>query len=206
MESSAQNSPSRSGRARLFRVALFVFSLFAVGGATFLYARHNSQFKGFVKNADGSQVVIEPSRLEGARLYSAATGERAALTRTAPHRLLIFLSPGDCSVCVEEISVWQGLAAQYDDSQLQVVGVLVRSSLEEARAFQKSYGTNFDLYVDLDNEVAEGVGLPEKTPLKMLLDADGKVLFVDGANYEPTRQLAFGERVVGYVGATRAAR
>lgn len=199
MESSAPKSTSRSLSSRVFRAVLFVISLFAVGGMAFLYAQHKSQYRALVIADDGSKTAMELSRLSDVRLFSAATGRPASLTGTAPYQLLVFFSPGDCSACLEEAHAWNALSGHYDRSRLQVAGVLVRSSLEEARGFQKSYGPTFDLYVDLDQEVAAKVGLPERTPLKVLVDARGKVLMVDGPNYKREQQWAFVDRAVSLV-------
>ncbi|HEX8424447.1 MAG TPA: redoxin domain-containing protein [Pyrinomonadaceae bacterium] len=204
MESSAPKSKSHSLRSRILRsrilrAVLFIISLFAVGGLAFLYAQHKSQFRALVVSDDGSKTAMELSRLSSVGLFSAATGQPAGLDRTAPYQLLVFFSPGDCSACLEEAHAWNALSAHYDRSRLQVAGVLVRSSLDEARGFKKSYGPTFDLYVDLEQDIAAKVGLPERTPLKVLLDARGKVLMVDGPNYKREQQWAFVDRAVSLV-------
>jgi peroxiredoxin len=167
-----------------------------VAAVVYLYGNYKAQRRAIITNIDGSRTLLDFSRLDDVRLFDPQSERPVGLTRTAPRQLFIFFSPGDCSSCLDEFRVWQELSKVYAPSQLQIVGVIVKSSPAEAQDFFKTYSPNFDLYLDKESDVESKIGLPKATPLKALVDERGRLLLVSGPNGKNADQLAFAQGVM----------
>jgi peroxiredoxin len=157
-----------------------------------------SKYKIIVSDYDGSQVVMNISELkENTNFLDVKTEKpiRIQLTNKQSHKLLIFFSPADCPSCIDEISIWETLANSYKSSILEVIGILVRTNLEESKAFEKAYNPSFSLFWDKDQHIENYVQLPEKTPFKVVLGPDGNVVLADGPNSILEGQKEFGSKV-----------
>lgn len=193
MNSSAQSSNRRRSRSALL-AALLLSSCLVVAGAVIL-SRRGSARSVLVQNADGSSIRLDVSVLGGKRLLDAATGAEKTFAFGPANTLVVLMSAGDCPNCLRERSVWAELSRGHDASELQVVGVLLRTSPQEARTFAKTYELPFPVYLDYENRLGRATELPRLTPFKVLVNSKGEALLADGPNPTASTQAAFGERV-----------
>jgi peroxiredoxin len=178
-------------------LVLLTCALLVGGASLYLYSvQSRAAHKVLLHNPDGSQVTIDLSPLEGMSLLNLKTGRTEHVSYGAAHTLLVFMSPGDCPACLTEQRVWDELAQTHDSAQLQVVGILVRTSLAEARAFAKGYPSSFTLYVDVNEQLKHSAALPPTTPFKALVDHEGKVLLAEGPNADPAQHRNFSQHVL----------
>jgi len=157
---------------------------------------HQAPYKVEVRNLDRSNTIVDVSNIGKATLFEIETGEPVKFVPESEYHLLIFFSPSDCPSCLDEFRVWQSLSNRYQRSGLQVVGILINTSLDESRSFMKSLKPSFSLYLDNGKEIERTMGLPHDTPFKVVTGPDGKVVLADGPNFDPSKQKAFGERVI----------
>lgn len=164
----------------------------------------NSSGKITVDNPDGSRTTMNISSLKDVHLIDLKTGRPASFIPKRPNSLLVFMSPVDCPSCLEEVRVWQTLSNSYGNSNLEVVGILVNTSIAESQAFIKAYQPSFTLYLDDQNQIDRYVGLPQKTPFKSLINSQGKVLLAEGPKNVAMEQQAFGAKVVELLNSTKS--
>ncbi len=185
---------SNHQRRKILLTALLILSCL-VAASAFLLSSHGGSRTIWVSELDGSRVRLDVSALKGMRLLNLKTEREEIITYGTANTLVIFLSPGDCPNCLRERSVWEELNNAHDAAKLRVVGVLVRSSIAEARTFAKAYQFPFPLYFADKNRVGQATPLPQLTPFKVLVNAQGDVLLADGPNANASTQKIFGQKV-----------
>jgi peroxiredoxin len=153
-------------------------------------------YKVAVRNFDKSRTIVDVSNINEATLLEVETGKPINLVSEPKYRLFIFFSPTDCPSCLDEFRVWESLSRSYERSRLQVVGILINTSLDESRSFMKALKPSFRLYLDNAKEIERTMGLPHDTPFKVVTGPDGKVVFADGPNFDSSKQKAFGDKVI----------
>lgn len=166
--------------------ALILLSCLAAAGAALLLSRRGDARAVLVSGPDGSQLRLDVSALEGQRLSDAVTGREEVIRFDSENTLLVLMSPGDCPNCLRERSVWESLSRGHEASRLRVVGILLRTSPEEALAFARAYRLPFPLYLDRENQLRRVTELPPLTPFKVLVNSRGEVLLADGPNPNAT--------------------
>lgn len=203
MSSSEPNSARRKGRAVLTRVLLLSCSLAAAGLLGYFLTSRPASKRVIFTARDGTRSVTDVSNLREARLVNLRGDAPAHLSTGSAYSLLIFLSASDCSSCIDELRVWQGLSRKYPKSQLEVAAIIVRSSAAEAAAFLKAYNPAIDLYLDEYQDVENTVRPPERTPFKVLVNSSGEVLLADGPQPTAPGQQKFGDMVAAAMATTR---
>jgi peroxiredoxin len=98
------------------------------------------------------------------------------------------MSPGDCPNCLRERSVWESLSRGHEASRLRVVGILLRTSPEEALAFARAYRLPFPLYLDRENQLRRVTELPPLTPFKVLVNSRGRFCWRTAPTRTPPRR------------------
>ncbi|GAB4460220.1 MAG: hypothetical protein OHK0029_23910 [Armatimonadaceae bacterium] len=82
-----------------------------------------------------------------------------------------------CPPCIEEIPDLIRLQEKYGDKGLQVVGLSADDSLEVAAEFAKKNGVNYPILI-APPDVARAVGGVQGLPTSVLLDQEGKVVWM----------------------------
>jgi hypothetical protein len=160
-----------------------------VGVIFFLYIGKDKRSLTVIK-ADGSKVVLNFSDVFAGQYLNIKLSRNEKIQSKAAHILLIFLSAGDCSNCLDEEAIWAKLSNQYDPETLQVVGILVRTSQSEASSFVRAYNFPFPILLDVGGSIE--AYLPEALPLKVILNKDGVPIFTDGPNPNISAQQRLG--------------
>ena len=187
-----QNSTFLKRHSTLLALGL----LFMICLGFYYFRIQQAPYKVEVQNFDKSHTIVDVSNINEAALLEVETGKPINFVPESKYRLLIFFSPTDCPSCLEEFRVWESLSNSYEISRLQVVGILINTSLDESRSFMKALKPSFSLYLDNGKEIERTMGLPHDTPFKVLTGPDGKVVFADGPNFDPSKQKAFGDKVI----------
>jgi len=110
------------------------------------------------------------------------------------YTLFVFLSPSDCSPCLEEVSLWRQLALGRQG--LSVCGIARHSNIKELRQWIKNLDVNFPVMYNEGGSVTSEVGIIE-TPFKVLANRQGRVLLKEGPSYTKDSQETFISRLDG---------
>jgi hypothetical protein len=139
-------------------------------------------------------------RVPAAKLINAVTGETTTLEPISPgsHRLLVFLSAADCSSCLRILSEIHTLPSRVSGARLTTDTVFVRSSADEVRDYLRDVDTrgNIRTYLDSFRDIELGVGLPQRTPVAVLVDAGFNVELAEPATTSEDDQKRFVDLVV----------
>jgi hypothetical protein len=146
--------------------------------------------------ATSSGAIVDTGRLGSMSLRDLASNAEVRLQPADGKPLLVvFLSTADCSGCLFQTEVWNELIRQR--APVHVAAVVVRSSLNEAAQYVRSFRPAFPVYFDSGGDLPQLAGIPDKTPFKVLLDAGGRPLL---ASESSTDDRAFIAQVMGVVG------
>ena len=105
-----------------------------------------------------------------------------------------------CPACVYEMPIMEGKYREHRDAGLQIVGIAVGNTAEEAVAFGEAVGVTYPLAID-SASVGEGAAVDYQVfflPTHYFIDADGIVRGFVMGDAPPE---AFDERVARIVGA-----
>ena len=80
-----------------------------------------------------------------------------------------------CPFCLEEIPDLVKLKEKYKNSPLEIVGIDVGESAEQAGPFAKRMNINYPVLLDAENSVAESYKVAG-IPTTFLVSADGKII------------------------------
>lgn len=105
--------------------------------------------------------------------------------------LLVFLSTGDCSSCLEEAEIWEQLYKQFSPNGFSVLGIVRQGDSLWAAQFSKNYELTFPV-ASLDSATLENLGVPPITPFKIIVDSLHRVVWLSGPNSGPEEQKSFG--------------
>jgi thiol-disulfide isomerase/thioredoxin len=97
------------------------------------------------------------------------TGARVELPASKTPILFIVFSASDCSSCLMETAQWNQLASLYK-GRLEVRGIVINSSREEAREYTVGFEAAFPLYYGADPGHDRWAPLEGLTPLKVLVN------------------------------------
>ncbi|MDD4052918.1 MAG: hypothetical protein PHR28_13615, partial [candidate division Zixibacteria bacterium] len=104
-----------------------------------------------------------------------AMGNLGELIRHRPLTMLIFFSPNDCPTCFSEKTLW---ARIYPESGIPVYGIASHSSPDELWRWTEITGITVPMYVDTSYRINAAMAF-ERTPLKVLVDSTGYVIWAD---------------------------
>jgi peroxiredoxin len=113
------------------------------------------------------------------------------ILRNSPHTLLIFFSPLDCRPCMEEMNLWQRI---WEEGKVQVVGVAWHVDKRELKNWVENSEIIFPVLYDVESQVTKMFKI-NKTPLKILIDSNGKILLADKVRVNPEEQIEFIEKL-----------
>lgn len=117
-------------------------------------------------------------------------GQRYDLKRVVGNSLfvlLVFFSPLDCAPCLEEKYLWQKI---YDEGIIKLVGIGRHIDARELRNWVDNSGLSFPVLYDADYEVTKSFRI-KRTPFKILLKSERKILLVDNARASVIEQEEF---------------
>lgn len=101
--------------------------------------------------------------------------------------LFIFFSLYDCVACLSERSLWQQI---YEEMHINVIGVARHANIEELKGWTKNSGLTFPILYDKDSIITAELEIFE-TPLKLLVNNQGKIILADLARITEKDQKAF---------------
>jgi hypothetical protein len=204
MTSSAQSS--KGLKVRSLRLPLFLCALLAVGGGVFLFSTYGASQKVLIEDANGTRTTLDLAALRAQPLLNLKTNNNERLAYDSARTLLVLMTAGDCSNCLNERAYWEQLAHTYQPAQFRVVCILVNTSASEARTLLRAYNPTFDFYLDANNQIKQGTPLPARMPFKVLVDQKGKVLLAAGPDPDAAGQKAFNDSVSAQLQAALPAR
>jgi peroxiredoxin len=108
------------------------------------------------------------------------------------YTLFVFLSPSDCSPCLEEVNLWRRLASGRQG--LGVCAIARHTNIRELRQWIKNIDINFPVLYDEGGLVTSEFGIIS-SPFKVLANRQGRVLLKEGPSYNNTTQRAFIRRL-----------
>jgi hypothetical protein len=168
---------------------------------------HNSWAFGRVTIIDsGHRKVVDLSDIHKISVTDIWSGELRPIRRPNTNTLAVFLSGAECADGVDEYVVWRDLALKVPRSRLDIVVVLIRVSADEARSVAKDLGRDLAIYWDQSGDLPARIHLPQPTPFKALLDANGRILLVDGPEGDKSAQQDFGRTVLSVLAKQESIR
>lgn len=111
-----------------------------------------------------------------------------------PYTLFIFFSPSDCSVCLEEKTLWRKLQ---DLGSVNVIGISPYKYYDELKQWIKNVELSLSVLHDQDAQMTRTLGIID-TPTKVLADSLGQILLIDGLRSSPHEQEAFVSLLANY--------
>jgi len=113
------------------------------------------------------------------------------ILRNSLFTLLVFFTPLDCRPCLEEIDLWKRIS---EDGIVQVVGIARHIDKKELKNWVKNSEITFPVLYDAESRVTELFKINE-TPVKLLIDCEGKILLADKVRIYPSDQKKFIEKL-----------
>jgi thiol-disulfide isomerase/thioredoxin len=191
MKSSERKSNSSPIKWKV--AAAIVFVIFGIGAIYYVRASYLTRFVTF-DNADGTTSSLDLSVFESTPFSNVATGTMDTISFTrSEYTLLILLAGGDCPNCLAERKLWAELAQNYGDGKLQIVGVMNRTSSDEAASFAKGFDLPFSVLLDKENKIGGSTAMPT-TPFKILLK-NGKPVIAAGPTGDQKTQRKWLEKI-----------
>lgn len=102
-----------------------------------------------------------------------------SILRNRSHALLVFFTLQDCASCLGEYVLWERL---FKIHKVNVIAVARHVDEAELRLWVENAQLTFPVLYDADGELSRLFGI-KSSPMKVLLDHRGRVLF-----YDPFRQ------------------
>lgn len=152
---------------------LLTYALFACAAAAWLFVIAGAGAPRGQQRLSGLRAT-----LSAASLVDVRTEQPAQVAWGRDLTLVVVLSAADCSPCLAETPQWELLADEHSP-HVTILGVVVRSTEAEAKAYAEVFGARFQLLFDRQNRLATDLNIGE-TPVKVLLDSSGRVLSVRG--------------------------
>ena len=104
-----------------------------------------------------------------------------------PLTLVVFFSPTDCSSCLFEKELWKAIA---ETKEIAIIGIARHNDKRELNDWIENSDIHFPVFLDEKGEIARLFGI-KRTPLKLLVDHEGKVLLIDSVRITSSEQKAF---------------
>lgn len=97
------------------------------------------------------------------------------ISSSSPYTLLVFFSLTDCATCLGEKDLWNKISEQ---KKVKILGIARHLDERELRNWIKNTEIFFPVLWDIEYEVTKKFGI-NKTPLKVLINDEGKILLID---------------------------
>lgn len=122
------------------------------------------------------EVYVNSDRLPEVTVLS-RMGKQAPLLELVSgneHTLIVLFSPSDCPPCFSESEVWEAVP---DRASISVYGVGMHVNADEFFQWVDNSGFGMDTYLDTSGMLAQ-MGW-RVSPLKVLVDSTGRILWAD---------------------------
>lgn len=105
-------------------------------------------------------------------------------------KLIIVFSLDDCHLCLQEYPIWRKIDEIYQKEQITIIGISHHTEKEALISFAGERNLRFPILLDPEDSIRNKMGF-RISPLRILLDADNKILelAVPDANLERQRQI-----------------
>lgn len=181
-------------RSRWLRYSAFAFLGILALIATY-YAYHRRATTVSFASSNGAQASMDTEILRSVELLDVKAGYRSRLPLSdSRNTVVIILAGGDCPNMLNERRAWADLMGEFKHEELQVIGVLVRTSLPEAKTFLNGFDFPFQVFLDEDNELKKLTDVPSITPFKLLLQ-EGSVMITEGPRTVVAGRETFADKV-----------
>jgi len=178
----------------LIRRLLYSLVLCGCLCAVGLFVSPHLQREIVVRSPAGPTERIHLSQLSSAEFVRFRNDQVFRLSWSTPFTFVVFLSGAECSSCLEEAENWSRLAG-FAPGRLRVFAVAVHTTREDIQAFLDFRPANYEVlrFRSPADEAATGIGA--LTPLKVLLDAGGRVRLAAGPLWGARAREEFYSRV-----------
>jgi hypothetical protein len=149
-----------------------------------------------IEEHDG-ETLMDMERLPQAHLLDIGSLRTVQISKSAQQskRLLIFLSAGDCSACLEQLGDWMALARAYPQNRFEVDTLFLYTSPNELDSLRRSYRLPYHAYLDVNGEIPKLINIPHKTPVTIMVDGRLRVLAAQGPEQDEATRHSFVTRV-----------
>jgi len=146
-----------------------------------------------VSQASGSNQGVKRFKVES--LLNIIHLQYPQLSQKYTYVLIIFMSPMDCPLCLQEAKVWAKLQGEVSAEVLQIVGIMSYMSSEEIKAMSQQLNIEFPVLSDVGGKLREGYGIAQ-SPYKVLLDARANIIAVDGASRSEAGHMVYYNKIL----------
>jgi len=105
----------------------------------------------------------------------------------SPFTLFVFFSPSDCAPCLLERELWKEIS---DSNKVNIIGIARHVDKRELKDWIENSEISFLVLYDEKSMLTEKLGI-DKTPLKLLTDNRGNILFIDNIRATRSEQKVF---------------
>lgn len=116
------------------------------------------------------------------------------ITKRNNFTLFIFFSPTDCISCLAEKKLWKLIS---ETGQVGLIGIGNHIDKRELTDWIKNNEIYFPVLFDQNGEFTKKCGI-YKTPLKILINQNRKILFIDSVRISQYEQNIFLEKLVKF--------
>jgi hypothetical protein len=109
------------------------------------------------------------------------------LIKGKPQTMFIFFNPSDCPSCLEEKFLWGQIAER---GLVRAIGLASNASSQEFWSWAEQERFPIEIYLDTSFALADSLQF-RATPLKLLVDENGKIYWVDPLRIGPRAQKIF---------------
>jgi peroxiredoxin len=185
--------PTSSNRSVIYARKYALALTLLVGFFALRWWRNEAASKRVEIATPGSKTVMDVAELALVHPLDIDRQQIVRFTSSGdrPKRLLVFLTAADCYSCLEQIGDWIGLANSYPRDKFEVDMLFVYTAPNEAKAFHNSYNLPYRFLLDQNNEIANSINVPPKTPVSVLVDGNFHVLAAQGAENDNATRQAF---------------
>jgi peroxiredoxin len=179
-------------RARLWRafVAIMVILNVSMAWRVWCLQKDLALARAIVRGGGKYGFSLVPRAL----LYSLDGDPTALSPEDAVLTVYVLFSPSDCPGCLEEQVYCIRLHRAAAGDGLAVVGIVCGATGNEMRGWLRNTGATYDVLIDEGCSLADRLGVG-KTPFKLVVDSQGRVLFTDGPHADRKGQERFYNQV-----------
>ncbi len=105
----------------------------------------------------------------------------------SPFTLFVFFSPSDCRSCLLERELWKEI---FKSRKVNIIGIAKHADKKELKDWIENSAIPFIVLYDEKGILSKRLGI-NRTPLKLLVDNKGKILFVDYVRVTSAEQKSF---------------
>lgn len=111
--------------------------------------------------------------------------------------LLVFFSPDDCEVCLDEIRSLRSILRRFPREDFGMLAVASGGDKERIQSLGEQFQP-LPIYIDPEGDLWKKLGI-RTTPLKVLIDHETNVIFIDYPNKDSFRQEQFQKLLVSLI-------